>query len=250
LFVASPPRKTVTMPRPFARLPLLPRPRRAVPYAANIFLFQHQATMHSSCLLQRAAVATFISLSFVACATSNVDAQWRSTETPNAYLRGATVLVSCEAGEAVLRRICEDRVMADLSARGVRPVLPEPGTVEAMRPGVADVQYLTAARASGAKAVFSVTVGVASQSVNPGMSVSIGGFGFGGHSAGGVGVSAPIGGGQVSAGYAANGRVTDVASGRLMWTARASTPPSSDANAQIAELSKAVFDAAGKAGLF
>jgi hypothetical protein len=229
---------------------LLPRPRRGVPYAANVFLFQHQATMHSSCLLQRAGVATLVAMSLFGCATSNVDAQWRSTEMPGAYLRGATVMVSCESGEAVLRRICEDRVMADLSARGVRPVLPEPGTVEAMRPGVADVQYLPAARASGAKAVFSVTVGVASQSVSPGMSVSIGGFGFGSHSAGGVGVSAPIGGGQVSAGYAANGRVTDVASGRLMWTARASTPPSSDANAQLAELSKAVLDAAGKAGLF
>jgi hypothetical protein len=229
---------------------LLPAPHRAVPYAPNVFLFQHQATMNSSCLLQRAGVATLLALSIVGCATSNVDAQWRSTEMPNAYLRGATVMVSCESSEAVLRRICEDRVMADLSARGVRAVLPEPGTVEAMRPGVADVQYLPAARASGAKAVVSVTIGVATQSVSPGMSVSIGGFGFGGHSAGGVGVSAPIGGGQVSAGYAANGRVTDVTSGRLMWTARASTPPSSDANAQIAELSTAVFDAAGKAGLF
>jgi hypothetical protein len=98
--------------------------------------------------------------------------------------------------------------------------------------------------------VFSVSVGLASQSVSPGFTVGIGGFGFGRHSAGGIGVSAPIGGGQVSQGYAANGRVTDAASGRLMWTARASSPPSSDVNQQIAELSKSVLDAAGAAGLF
>jgi hypothetical protein len=80
--------------------------------------------------------------------------------------------------------------------------------------------------------------------------LSLGGIGFGRHSAGGVGVSVPVGGGQVSTGYSANGRVTDVATGRLMWSARASTPPSGDVNAQIAELSKAVLDAAGQAGLF
>jgi hypothetical protein len=35
-----------------------------------------------------------------------------------------------------------------------------------------------------------------------------------------------------------------------MWTARASTPPSSDVNAQLADLSQSVLDAAGAAGLF
>jgi hypothetical protein len=42
-----------------------------------------------------------------------------------------------------------------------------------------------------------------------------------------------------------------VASGRLMWTARASTPSSSsDVNAQLADLSQSVLDAAGAARLF
>ncbi len=95
-----------------------------------------------------------------------------------------------------------------------------------------------------------MSVGVSSQTVSPGFSLGIGGFGFGRHSAGGVGVSAPIGGGQVSSGYSASSRVTDVASGRLMWSARATTPPSSDINAQLADLSKTVVDAAQKAGLF
>ena len=199
---------------------------------------------------RRVALAAALPLLAVGCASTVVDTQWRNTELPAGYLRGATVLISCETGEELLRRICEERVTADLGARGARPVLAAPGTVAALQPGIADAHYLPAARDLGAKAVFSVTLGVASASVSSGVMLSVGGFGFGRGSAGGVGVSAPIGGGQVSNGYAANGRVTDVGSGRLMWSARASAPPSGDVNAQLADLSKAVVDAAAKAGLF
>jgi len=198
----------------------------------------------------RIASVAALPLIVSACASTVVDAQWRNVELPASYLRGATVMVSCEAADDVLRRICEERVVADLNARGALPVLAAPGTVAAAQPGIADAQYLPAARDSGAKAVFSVTVGASSTSVSPGVMLSIGGFGFGRNSGGGVGVAAPIGGGQVSNGYSANGRVTDVASGRLMWSARASTPPSSDVNGQLADLSRSVLDAAGKAGLF
>jgi hypothetical protein len=189
-------------------------------------------------------------LVFAGCASTVVDTQWRNVELPANYLRGATVMVSCETRDDMLRRICDEQVAAELSAHGALPVFAAPGTVAAIEPGIADAQYLPAARGSGAKAVFSVTVGASSKSVSPGVMVSVGGFGFGRNSGGGVGVAAPVGGGQVSNGYSANGRVTDVASGRLMWSARASTPPSGDVNAQVADLSKSVLDAAGKAGLF
>jgi hypothetical protein len=65
-----------------------------------------------------------------------------------------------------------------------------------------------------------------------------------------MGVSAPVGGGRVTAGYSGNGRITDVSSGRLVWTAKATSPPSADVNAQMADLSRLVLDAAGRAGLF
>ena len=198
----------------------------------------------------RAACAAALPLVFAGCASTVVDTQWRNVELPANYLRGATVMVSCETRDELLRRICDEQVAAELSAHGAVPVFAAPGTVAAIEPGIADAQYLPAARGSGAKAVFSVTVGASSTSVSPGVMVSVGGFGFGRNSAAGVGVAAPVGGGQVSNGYSANGRVTDVASGRLMWSARASTPPSGDVNAQVTELSKSVLDAAGKAGLF
>jgi hypothetical protein len=207
--------------------------------------------MQSTFLGRPALSAVTLAAALVGCASTQVDAQWRNVELPANYLRGATVLVSCEARDIVLKQVCEDRVVADLLARGVRPMLPAPGTVAAQQPGGAtDIKYLPAARDGGAKAVFSVTLGPSTQNVSPGISLGLGLGGFGRNIGGGVGVSAPIGGGQVTQGYAANGRVTDVASGRLMWTARANAPPSSDINAQLAELSKSVVDAAAGAGLF
>jgi hypothetical protein len=66
----------------------------------------------------------------------------------------------------------------------------------------------------------------------------------------GVGVSGPVGGGQVTMGYAANGRVTDAGSGRLVFSASASASPSSDVQLQLDGLAKAVFSAADQSGLF
>lgn len=208
-------------------------------------------TIHPRTLFAVAAAVVVAVAGLAGCATTQVDAQWRSVELPAGYLRGATVLISCETGEEVIKRICEDQLGADLRARGVRVLVAARGALPAAAPvGATDAHYLPLARENGAKAVFSVSVGLASQAVSQGVSVGIGLGGFGRGVGGGLGVSAPIGGGQVSQGYAANGRVTDVASGRLMWTARASSPPSSDVNQQISELSKSVLDAAGTAGLF
>ena len=203
--------------------------------------------VHSRTSSGRACAALVSLAALVGCASTVVDAQWRSNELPAGFLRGAPVMIHCETPELVLQRICEDRLSTDLAALGARPVVAAQGAVAPM---AADAQVLPAARSSGAKALFSVTIGVASQSVSQGMSIGIGGFGYGSHSSGGVGVSAPIGGGQLSTGYSASSRVTEVASGKLVWTARATAPPSSDLNAQLAELSKIVVDAAAKAGLF
>ena len=207
----------------------------------------HNATNRPASLLATAACAALLA----GCATTQVDAQWRNVDLPPSYLRGASVLVTCETDEPVVKRICEDQLGADLRARGVRVLVAAPGALPSGVPvGATDVQYLPLARENGAKAVFSVSVGPATQTVSQGVSLGIGLGGFGRSVGGGVGVSALIGGGQVSQGYAAGGRVTDVATGRLMWTARASSPPSSDVNQQFTELSKSVLEAAASAGLF
>jgi len=189
-------------------------------------------------------------LLFAGCASTALDVQWADAKLPPNLLRGARVMVACEAQDVAIQRLCQDRMAAGLAACGSAPVMPPESLSVQIAQSVIDPQMLQAARDAGASAVFGVTIGVSAQAVSPGMSISIGGFGFGGNSGGGIGVSAPIGGGRVNSGYSANGRVTDVASGRLLWTARVTAPPSSNVSTQLSELSAAVLAAADKAGMF
>jgi hypothetical protein len=81
------------------------------------------------------------------------------------------------------------------------------------------------------------------------MSLGIGGFSFGRNSAAGVGLGIPVSTGAPSTGFAANGRVTEVGSGRLVWTSTFVAQPSNDLGAQIGDLSRALIDAARDAGM-
>ncbi len=184
------------------------------------------------------------------CASTQLDAQWSDPQAARASLRGARVLVACEAAEAVVKRICQDRLAAEVTAHGGTAVIAPQSSLDPTRPE-SDEPYVSAARVAGARAVLATSVAPTSASMSPGFSVGLGAFSIGsGGFAGGFGVSAPIGGGPVSSGYSANARITSADSGRLLWTAKASSPPSGDLNGQLAELAKAVVDAAGKAGLF
>lgn len=184
------------------------------------------------------------------CASApQLEAQWSDASLGPGLLRGARVLVACDAAELVVRQICQDRLASEVAARGASPVFVPPETPIATDRSI-DAQLLPAARESGASGLLVMTVAVAVHDVSAPVSIGIGGFGFGTGGSVGMGVSAPVGGGRVTAGYSANGRITDVASGRLVWTAKATSPPSADVNAQMAELSRIVLDAAGRAGVF
>jgi len=196
-----------------------------------------------------ASVALSAALVAGCSSTPQLDAQWSDSSLGPGFLRGARVLVACDAFEVVVRQICQDQLAAQVGARGATPVFLAPGYPVATDRSI-DAQLLPAAREAGAKALMVMTVAVAVNDVSPGFSIGIGGFGFGPSGGVGVGVQAPVGGGRVTSGYSANGRVTDVPTGRLVWTAKATSPPSSDINAQMSELSKAVLGAADKAGLF
>lgn len=194
--------------------------------------------------------ATLAAGLLAACASSpQLDAQWRDPGLGSNFLRGARVLVACDAYEVVIRQICQDQLAGEVTARGATPVTVPPATALFTDRSI-DAQLLSAARDARASAMLVMTVAVAVNDVSPGFSIGIGGFGFGRHGGVGVGVDAPIGGGRVTSGYSANVRVTDVANARLVWTAKATSPASSDVGAQMGELSKAVLGAADKAGLF
>jgi hypothetical protein len=199
--------------------------------------------------LHLSIVALVAALAGCASTAPRLDAHWMDPQVQPTSFRGTRVLVACDASDPLMRRVCQDQISAQLLARGATPVIgPELGV-----PGqpVADAQYLQAARTAGASAVLATSIGLGERHVSPGMSLGFGSFGFGsGRVRGGLGVAVPIGGGAVSTGYSANGRVTDAASGRLLWMATASTPPSGDFSSQMGELAKTVVDAAQRAGLF
>ncbi len=187
-----------------------------------------------------------------ACASSpQLDAAWTDAQLgPNSgLLHGARVLVTCDAYDLVVRQLCQDQIAGEVVARGATPVFAPPD-VAVMSDRAVDAQLLPAARGAGAKALLVVTVAAAVADVSPGFSIGIGGVGFGRSSAVGVGVTAPVGGGHVTTGYSASARITDASSGRLVWTAKATAPPSSDVNTQLGELARAVLGAADKSGLF
>lgn len=198
------------------------------------------------------AFATVLAIS--ACASSKVDAEWTDASVRGQVtsLRGSNVLVACEAPDVAIRNICQEQLAAEVRVRGATPVFVAPETV-LVRERPLDQQLLGAAQASNAKGVLVVTLTpVVTENNRPSFSIGLGGLGFGGRSAvgGGVGVSAPVGEGRVETGFSANGRITDVASGRLVWTATAAEPPSKDLGAQFSALSMAVLDSASRAGLF
>ena len=200
----------------------------------------------------RLALAS-IAATLAACASGPpVDAEWTSPElgAKSSLLRGANVLVACEAPDVAVRNVCQDQLAQALATRGARPVFVS-GDTRLVADRALDEQLLPGARGASTKAIVVLTLRpVATDSGGSGFSFGFGGFGIGRGSAVGVGASVPVGGTRVATGYSANGRVTDVSTGKLVWTASAASPPSEDLRAQFIELSNSVLDSATRAGLF
>ncbi|MBS1221999.1 MAG: hypothetical protein H6R23_1619 [Proteobacteria bacterium] len=192
------------------------------------------------------------------CASTQMGAQFVDPQTPPRYLRGAAILVVCEGPEPALKLICESQAVGQLTQLGAKP-LTDPKLVSLMSGREPTTEYyLPAARAAGALAVFSTTLKPDYWRPSPMSSVSIGIGGWGGSGGyyggsgvgGGVGVTMPVGGAQGASGLAATGTLVDVVSGRVIWTAGATTSQAGDATSQIAELTRALTAAMRQAGLF
>jgi hypothetical protein len=188
------------------------------------------------------------------CATTQVSVQWSDPEFAGRSLRGEKVLVVCDAPDVAIRGVCQDQVAAQVQASGATPVIsPDAGLT--VGPPPTNDKTLAAARAAGAKAILGSTIGPDVTVVNPGSSIGIGVGGFGGSGGGtvmggSVGIGFPIGGGQATTGYAANMVLTDVATVRLMWTSKVTTPASQTVSVQIGELARVGVEAARAAGFF
>jgi hypothetical protein len=206
--------------------------------------------MKRSVPLARATIVALMVL--VGCASApQREAQWIDPNigTQSRFLRGEKILVACDAYDQALRQICQDRLYRDVLAKGASPVVAPAGTI-LLNDRELDSQLVPAAAAMGAKAIFIMSLTPATTSAGSGASLGIGGFSFGGGGGGGVGLGIPIGGGRPDTGFAANGRVTDVRSKRLVWTATVVAAPSADLESQTDSLSRSMLDAAHGAGLF
>ena len=183
------------------------------------------------------------------CAGSQLVAQWNDPQFAGQPSRGSKVMVSCQAAELTLRRLCADRISEQLLTAGVQPLpAPDPAPLD-------EATMLRVAQSAGAVALWrsAITPETAAVAPAPSIGIGIGGFGGGYRSGGGVGIgmSAPIGGaGPAATGYGASAALSDVASGRLMWSARASASPSSDVNQQLATMAAQLMDGARQSGLF
>jgi hypothetical protein len=199
--------------------------------------------------MKSAAAALGAALLLSGCAGSQLVAQWNDPQFAGQPPRGAMVMVDCQATELTLRRLCSDRFSEQLLTAGVQPVpAPDPAPPD-------EATWLRVAQSAGAVALWRTTISpeVAAVAPVPSIGIGIGGFGGGYRSGGGVGIgmSAPIGGGgPAQTGHGASAALTDVASGRLMWSARASAAPSSDVNQQLAKMATRLLEGARQSGLF
>ncbi len=184
-------------------------------------------------------------------ATARREAQWIDPALggQSGYLRGARIVVACEAYDVAAQRTCEDQLARELAAKGATPAMvPAQAVILTDRP--LDGQLVASANELGAKAVFVMTLTPATLAPGPGLSLGIGGFSLGRGGGVGVGLGVPIGGSVAGTGFAANARLTDARGNRLVWTATLVADPSSDYTAQFAALARSMVDTAQGAGLF
>jgi hypothetical protein len=190
------------------------------------------------------------------CASTTIQAQWTDPHFAGQSLRGATVLVVCQAPGTALKRICQDQIATQIAASGVRPVVDPAADYVTATGGPIPDEVFAAARRAGARAIWVSTIVPDATVVSPGPTIGFGLGGFGGsfgryRSSGvgaGVGVGVPVGGEQVQTAYAADMILTDVNTGQLMWTSRVTTSASQELAEEVAKLAKAGVEAAQQAG--
>jgi hypothetical protein len=190
------------------------------------------------------------------CASTAIQAQWADPHFGGWSQRGATVLVVCNASAVAIQRICQDQIAARMLMSGLRPVMaPEADRIPAEGEHIPE-QLFAAARRAGANAIWAAIIAPDITVVSPAPTIGfgIGGFGTSGGwqrsrgVGGGVGVGFPVGSEQVYTAYAADMTLTDVETGRLMWTSRITTPASQDITEQVTALVEVGVKSAQQAG--
>jgi hypothetical protein len=190
------------------------------------------------------------------CASTAVQAQWADPLFAGRSLRGTTVLVVCHANAPAVQHICQDQIAARMLMSGIRPVMATEADLSVAEGEPITDKIFAAARRVGAHAIWAATIAPDATVVSPGptIGIGIGGFGTSGGwypssgVGGGIGVGVPVGGEQVNTAYAADMTLTDVGTGRLMWTSKITTPASHDITEQVTQLVEVGVQSAQQAG--
>ncbi len=169
-------------------------------------------------------------------------------------VRGASVLVACEAPDLTVQRICEDQLAAAVSSRGAKATL-NSQLSPAGAPPAGNDPYVAAAKRVGARAIVRMTLSSGQPvAVDSGPSIGIGvGGGSGGYRSGGfggsVGIGFPIGGARVSQAFGAETALIDPSNGATMWSGRASSSTAQNVTEQVTELAQTTIGALQGTGL-
>jgi hypothetical protein len=216
---------------------------------------------HANWLKSRPWFATVVLLGLcgllvTGCASTAIQAQWTDPLFAGRSLQGSTILVVCNAQAPAIQHICQDQIAARMLLAGIRPVMAtEADLITAQGEQITD-KIFAAARLAGANAIWVTTIAPDFTVVSPGPTIGfgIGGFGTSGGwyrssgVGGGIGVGFPVGGEQVNTAYAADMTLTDVETGRLMWSSKITTPASQDVTEQVTQLVEVGVQSAQQAG--
>jgi hypothetical protein len=187
-------------------------------------------------------------LALAGCASTRLDAQWTSPEIAGRRIEGKVLVVALTRDETV-RRLYEDEMAARLAARGVAPirsytVLAGPLTADA------SAAVLAAARGAGATAVLSSALLGQERAqrviVEP---LPAWAWGYGGwfdHYWSFAYTRTEV---RTFERYVAGTSLTDVASGKLLWTARTHTDAPANIEREIRAFAAVIVDALSAAGL-
>ena len=201
---------------------------------------------------RRRGLALLLGASLLAaCATPQMEGQWRDARLGERSMQGRAVLVVCRGLDLTLERICEDRLAADTQAAGIRVVRPDLPPGASLDPAPNDA-LLAAARAAGAAAVLSMVLERSYPPPPPsGGSVGVGvagGSGGWGGTGGAIGITLPLG--SLAPALVSSASLADAATGRLVWTGRARGSGAANEAAQVGELTRLTAEALKGSGLF
>jgi predicted small secreted protein len=187
-----------------------------------------------------------------ACATPQMEGEWRDPQAAARSMQGRAVLVVCRGFDVTLERICEDRLAADAQSIGIRVLRAELPREAVADPAAGDA-LLKAARAVRADAVLAMRLewyGAAMPPSGGGVGVGVGASrgGWSGGTGGAIGITLPLGGSGPT--LASGTSLTDAVTGKLIWSGRARGSGAVNEPAQVGELSRVTTEALKGAGLF